>query len=65
MKIIVDRIEDNIATVELENGKTVNIPAVILGNAQDGDVIKLTIEKANRESVTDTHSFFEKLRNKT
>ncbi len=61
MKITVDRIEENIAVVELEDGKRVNIPAVLLGEAKEGDVITLTVEK-KRE---DTHSIFEKLRNKS
>ncbi len=61
MKIIVDRIEEDIAVVELENGNCVNIPAVLLGDATEGDAIVLSVEK-KRE---DTHSIFEKLRNKS
>lgn len=61
MKIIVDRIEENIAVVELEDKSRVNIPAVLLGEAKEGDAITLSVEKKQE----DTHSIFEKLRNKS
>ncbi len=61
MKIIVDRIEENIAVVELEDGSKADIPVVLLGEATEGDAIVLSVEK-KRE---DTHSIFEKLRNKS
>ncbi len=64
MKIIVDRIEDGVATVELENDKTVNLPAILFKDFQEGDTLNLTIEKADDTDSTDAHSIFEKLRNK-
>ncbi len=64
MKIIVDRIEDGVATVELENGETINIPAILFEDFKEGDTLTLTVEKADDTDITDTHSIFEKLRNK-
>ncbi len=64
MKIIVDRIEDGVATVELENGETVNLPAILFEDFKEGDALTLTVEKADDTTITDTHSIFEKLRNK-
>ncbi|MBQ2972707.1 MAG: DUF3006 domain-containing protein [Ruminococcus sp.] len=61
MKIIVDRIEEDIAVVELENGSKANIPVALLGDATEGDAIVLSVEK----KAVDTHSIFEKLRNKS
>ena len=36
MKVIIDRIEDGIATVELENGKMINVPCELLQIAWRG-----------------------------
>lgn len=64
MRIIVDRIEENTAVVELEDGNTVNMPTKLLCGAKEGDAIILTVEK-KEESVVDTHSIFESLRKKS
>lgn len=45
MKIIVDRIEENIATVELENGEMLNIPKILLEDAKEGDIVEIIIRK--------------------
>lgn len=65
MKIIVDRIEENIAVVELENGKMLNVPLEIIADANEGDSIILSVENKAESITTDTHSIFEKLRNKS
>ncbi len=64
MRIIVDRIEENTAVVELENGKTVTVPTELLCGASEGDAIVLTVEKKENSAV-DTHSIFESLRKKS
>ncbi len=64
MRIVVDRIEENIAVVELESGKTVTVPTELLCGAKEGDSIVLTVEK-KEESAVDTHSIFESLRKKS
>ena len=48
MKVIIDRFEGNYAVVEIDVGKFVNIPKILLPNAQEGDVIK--IEKDKKET---------------
>ena len=64
MRIVVDRIEENIAVVELENGKKVTVPTELLCGAKEGNAIVLTVEK-KEESAVDTHSIFESLRKKS
>lgn len=47
MKWIIDRIEDDFAVIETENEKVFSIPlAVIPENAKEGDVVFVTIDKA-------------------
>lgn len=70
MRIVVDRIEDKIAVVELESGQTVTIPASLIADAKEGDAIVLTVEPKNSAgsstaSDKDTHSIFERLRKKS
>lgn len=48
MKVIIDRFEGNYAVVEIDAGKFVNIPKILLPNAKEGDVIK--IEKDKKET---------------
>ena len=64
MKYVIDRIEENTAVVEIEEGKTAHIPLELIENAKEGDYIVITIEKKSEETIADTHSIFEKLRNK-
>ncbi len=45
MKIIINRIENNIAVVELENGKTANAPLCLFENAAEGDVFSISAQK--------------------
>lgn len=48
MKVIIDRFEGNYAVVEIDVGKFVNIPKILLPNAKEGDIIK--IEKDKKET---------------
>lgn len=45
MKVIIDRFEGDFAVVEIEIGKCVNIPKILIPNAKEGDVIKIEIDK--------------------
>ena len=64
MRVIIDRIEENKAVVELESGKTLCIPRELFPNACDGDTVIITVEKQNNKEKDDTHAIFEHLRNK-
>lgn len=61
MRFVIDRIEEDTAVIELENGQMLTIPAVLVENAKEGDAIILTVE----EKRVDTHSIFEALKNKS
>ena len=43
MKVIIDRFEGEYAIVEIETGKFVNIPKILLPNSKEGDVINIEI----------------------
>lgn len=45
MKMIVDRIEETHIIVETDIGKTVDIPKELIPNVQEGDVIKIEVDK--------------------
>lgn len=45
MKVIINGIENDIAVLELENGKTVNAPLCIFGSAAQGDVFRIIADK--------------------
>ncbi len=65
MKVIIDRIENEIAVVELENKEMLSIPVALIQDAKEGDSLVITVEKKTAEQIKDTHSIFEKLRNKS
>lgn len=44
MKVIIDRFEGEYAIVELEIGKFVSIPKILVPNAKEGDVITISID---------------------
>ncbi len=52
MKVVIDRIEDTVATVELENGKMVNVPAELFDGCKEGDVVYITPNKEETEKKT-------------
>lgn len=45
MKIIINRIENDIAVVELENGKTADAPLCLFENAAEGAVFNIIEDK--------------------
>ena len=45
MKVIINRIENDIVVLELENGKTVNAPLCIFCSAAQGDVFRIIADK--------------------
>ena len=63
MRIIIDRIEENIAVCELESGETVNIPLCIFENAKEGDVFNIVRDDSEKEErMNKARSLFDKLK---
>lgn len=44
MICIVDRIEDNVIVLELDNGMCVDVPKKLLPDAKEGDVVKIAVD---------------------
>lgn len=64
MKVVIDRIEDGIATVELENGKMINVPAELFDGCREGDIVYITpnaqeTEKKKQEVLIDISGLFD------
>ena len=64
MKVVIDRIEDSIATVELENGKILNVPCELFEGCREGDIVYITpdkveTEKKKQEVVIDISGLFD------
>ena len=64
MRVVIDRIEDGIASVELENGKIICVPAELFADCKEGDVVYITpdkeeTEKKKQELVIDVSSLFD------
>ena len=54
MKVIIDRFEEEIAIVELENGDMVDVPKQILpNNAKEGSVINITCDEKETNAKRD------------
>lgn len=49
MKVIIDRFEGDYAVVEVDVGKCVNIPKVLIPNSKEGDIVRIEIEKIETE----------------
>ena len=49
MKVIIDRFEGEYAVVEIEVGRCVNIPKILLPNSKEGDIVKIEIDKLETE----------------
>ncbi|MBO5870462.1 MAG: DUF3006 domain-containing protein [Clostridia bacterium] len=67
MRVIIDRIEENIAVCELEDGKMINIPRELFEDACEGDVFDVVITKndeVKEEQTRKARSLFEKLINR-
>lgn len=45
LKVILDRFEEDFALVELENKEIVNIPRILVSEAEEGDIIEIRICK--------------------
>ena len=45
MKMVVDKIEEGIATVELENGEILNVSSKFIDGAKEGDIVEVTVNK--------------------
>ncbi len=64
MRVVIDRIEDGIATVELENGKIVNVPSELFDGCKEGDIVYITpnteeTEKKKQEVLIDISGLFD------
>ena len=44
MQVIIDRFEDDYAVVEIEEGTFALMPKVLVPNAQEGDVVQISID---------------------
>lgn len=53
MKVVIDRIEDTVATVELENGKMINVPAELFDGCREGDIVYITPDKEETQKKTE------------
>lgn len=49
MRVVIDRIEDGIATVELENGRIIQVPGELFCECKDGDIVDITVNKTLTE----------------
>ena len=49
MKIVIDRIENEIAVCNLENNSVVNVPAVIFENAKEGAVYDIVLDSKEQQ----------------
>lgn len=60
MKLIIDRFEGEYAVLEVKKGDLVKIPARLLENAAEGDVVEITVNRAEKD---DRRKRIEKLEN--
>ena len=44
MDVIIDRFEGDYAVVEIDVGKFVNMPKILVPNAHEGDVVHISVE---------------------
>ena len=51
MKIIIERIEEDIAVCELENGEFVEAPLALFGEVKEGDIISLAVLEQETEEI--------------
>ena len=49
MKVIIDRFEGEFAVVEIETGKCINIPKILVPNSKEGDVVNIGIDEKETE----------------
>ena len=65
MRVVIDRIEDGIASVELPDGKLINVPAELFDGCKESDVVQITpdaeaTEKRTREIRAKLKKMFDK-----
>ena len=64
MKIIIDRFEESIAVVEIDE-KMLNVPRELFPDAREGDTVEITVlGKIQPEDEESPHDIFTRLRNK-
>lgn len=61
MRVIVDRIEENIVIVEADDENTYQIPAALCPDAREGDAIEINVI-GKQPPTEEPHSIFERLR---
>ena len=64
MRVVIDRIEDGIASVELPDGKIYCVPAALFADCKEGDIVYITpdkeeTEKVKKEIAIDVSSLFD------
>ena len=65
MTVIVDRIEQDKAVVELSSGKTIIVPIELLSDAKEGDKLEINVTTYEKSQNINTASIFDRLRNKS
>ncbi len=48
VKVIIDRIEGEMAVAEISEGKFVNLPMIFIPDASEGDCVEITTAKVSR-----------------
>jgi hypothetical protein len=65
MKIIIDRIEGDIAICEIDGKSFLNLPVSLIDNAKERDIYTLTRDdSAKEEALNKAQSLFDKLKKK-
>lgn len=54
MQVIIDKFEGDFAVVELPDKTTVNLPKVLIPEADEGDVLDISVNKKETEERTKT-----------
>ena len=50
MKIIIDRIENDVAVIELPDGKMIEVPRLLFPDAEEGDAYNIEKDSARRDA---------------
>ena len=65
MRITIDRIEENIAVCELDDGRMINLPSDVIPGAKEGGVYDVLITEnvtAAQEQTEKARSLFDRLK---
>ncbi len=49
MRVIINRFEGDYAVVEIEEGKFVNLPKILVEEAKEGDVVDISVNSSETE----------------